>query len=204
MGEPLEHPERLVGMHFFNPVALMPLVELVRTPETDDTALATAWAVADTLRKRPVLVNDAPGFVVNRLLTRMMLVVLESVERGNSVEEADAGVLMLGLPMAPSVLLQMVGEQVATHVRATLQAAFPERFAINPDGPVRSVEEIRDAVLEALADEVGHLLEEGVVASPKDVDAALLLGAGFPFFMGGLTPYLRENGYTFELTARQA
>jgi 3-hydroxyacyl-CoA dehydrogenase len=55
-------------------------------------------------------------------------------------------------------------------------------------------------VLEALADEVGHLLEEGVVASPKDVDAALLLGAGFPFFMGGLTPYLRENGYTFELT----
>ena len=204
MGETLEHPERLVGMHFFNPVALMPLVEIVRTPETDDTALATAWAVADTLRKRPVLVNDAPGFVVNRLLTRMMLVVLESVERGNSVEEADAGVLMLGLPMAPSVLLQMVGEQVATHVRATLQAAFPDRFAINPDGPVRSVEEIRDAVLEALADEVGHLLEEGVVASPKDVDAALLLGAGFPFFMGGLTPYLRENGYTFELTARQA
>ena len=155
MGETLEHPERLVGMHFFNPVALMPLVEIVRTPETDDTALATAWAVADTLRKRPVLVNDAPGFVVNRLLTRMMLVVLESVERGNSVEEADAGVLMLGLPMAPSVLLQMVGEQVATHVRATLQAAFPDRFAINPDGPVRSVEEIRDAVLEALADEVG-------------------------------------------------
>ena len=204
MGETLEHPERLVGMHFFNPVALMPLVEIVRTPETDDTALATAWAVADTLRKHPVLVNDAPGFVVNRLLTRMMLVVLESVERGNSVEEADAGVLMLGLPMAPSVLLQMVGEQVATHVRATLQAAFPDRFAINPDGPVRSVEEIRDAVLEALADEVGHLLEEGVVASPKDVDAALLLGAGFPFFMGGLTPYLRENGYTFELTARQA
>jgi 3-hydroxyacyl-CoA dehydrogenase len=204
MGESLEHPERLLGMHFFNPVALMPLVEIVRTPETDDTALATAWAVADKLRKRPVLVNDAPGFVVNRLLTRMMLVVLESVERGNSVEEADAGVLMLGLPMAPSVLLQMVGEQVATHVRTTLQAAFPDRFAINPDGPVRSVEEIRDAVLDALADEVGHLLEEAVVASPKDVDAALLLGAGFPFFMGGLTPYLRENGYTFELTARQA
>jgi 3-hydroxyacyl-CoA dehydrogenase len=204
MGETLEHPERLVGMHFFNPVPLMPLVEIVRTPETDDTSLATAWAVADKLRKRPVLVHDAPGFVVNRLLTRMMLVVLESVERGNSVEEADAGVLVLGLPMAPSVLLQMVGEQVATHVRETLKAAFPDRFAINPDGPVRSVEEIRDAVLEALADEVGHLLEEGVVASPKDVDAALLLGAGFPFFMGGLTPYLRENGYTFELTARQA
>ena len=80
MGENLEHPERLLGMHFFNPVALMPLVELVRTPETDDTAVATAWAVADKLRKRPVLVHDAPGFVVNRLLTRMMLVVFESVD----------------------------------------------------------------------------------------------------------------------------
>lgn len=204
MGEGLEHPERLLGMHFFNPVALMPLVELVRTPETDDAAVATAWAVADRLRKRPVLVHDAPGFVVNRLLTRMLLVVLESVERGNSVEEADEGVLVLGLPMAPSVLMQMVGQQVGAHVRETLQAAYPDRFATHPDGPVRTVEEIRDAVLEALADEVRHLLEEGVVDSPQDVDTALILGAGFPFFMGGLTPYLRERGYTFELTARQA
>jgi 3-hydroxyacyl-CoA dehydrogenase/enoyl-CoA hydratase/carnithine racemase len=204
MGENLTHPERLVGMHFFNPVALMPLVELVRTPETDDTALATAWSVADRLRKRPVLVHDAPGFVVNRLLTRMMLVVLESVERGSSVEEADEAVLSLGLPMAPSVLLQMVGEQVAAHVRETLHAAYPERFAINAEGPARSVEEVRDVVLAALADEVGHILDEGVVASPKDVDTALILGAGFPFFMGGLTPYLREHGYSFELSARQA
>jgi 3-hydroxyacyl-CoA dehydrogenase/enoyl-CoA hydratase/carnithine racemase len=202
MGDGLEHPERLVGMHFFNPVALMPLVELVRTPETEDTALVTAWAVADKLRKRPVLVHDAPGFVVNRLLTRMMLVVLESVERGSSVEEADEAVLALGLPMAPSVLLQMVGEQVATHVRETLQSAFPDRFTINSAGPARTVEEIRDAVLEALADEVSHLLEEGVVDSPKDVDTALILGAGFPFFMGGLTPYLREHGYSFALTPR--
>jgi len=201
MGERLEHPERLVGMHFFNPVALMPLVELVRTPETDDAALSTAWAFADRLRKRPVLVHDAPGFVVNRLLTRLMIVVLESVERGSTVEEADEAVLSLGLPMAPSVLLQLVGEQVATHVRETLQAAYPDRFATTP-GPQRSVEEIRDAVLAALADEVGHILEEGVVESPKDVDAALILGAGFPFFMGGLTPYLREQGYSLELTPR--
>jgi 3-hydroxyacyl-CoA dehydrogenase/enoyl-CoA hydratase/carnithine racemase len=201
MGEGLEHPERLVGMHFFNPVALMPLVELVRTPETDDAALATAWAFADRLRKRPVLVHDAPGFVVNRLLARMMIVVHESVERGSSVEEADEGVLSLGLPMAPSVLLQMVGEQVATHVRETLHAAYPDRFATTP-GPQRSVDEIREAVLAALADEVGHILEEGVVDSPKDIDAALILGAGFPFFMGGLTPYLREHGHTFELSTR--
>ena len=199
MGENLEHPERLLGMHFFNPVALMPLVELVRTPETDDNAVATAWAVADKLRKRPVLVHDAPGFVVNRLLTRVML----------SFSNPSSGAARSKKPTRASscsacrwrrpALLQMVGEQVATHVRETLQAAFPYRFAINADGPVRTVEEIRDAVLEALAHEVGHLLEEGVVASAKDVDAALLLGAGFPFFMGGLTPYLHERGYSFEL-----
>jgi 3-hydroxyacyl-CoA dehydrogenase/enoyl-CoA hydratase/carnithine racemase len=202
MAENLGHPERVVGMHFFNPVALMPLVELIRTPETDEASLAAAWVVADRLRKRPVLVHDAPGFVVNRLLTRMMVVVLESIERGSSVEDADEAVLSLGLPMAPSVLLQMVGEKVAMHVRETLQAAYPDRFAITTDGPKRSVEEIRGAVLTALADEVGHLLAEGVVESPKDVDTALILGAGFPFFMGGLTPYLREQGYSYELSAR--
>jgi 3-hydroxyacyl-CoA dehydrogenase/enoyl-CoA hydratase/carnithine racemase len=198
MTEGLAQPERLVGMHFFNPVALMPLVELVRTPETDDSSLATAWAVADRLRKRPVLVNDAPGFVVNRLLTRMMVVLLDEIERGNSVENTDEAVLGLGLPMAPSVLLQMVGQQVAEHVRETLYAAYPDRFAVTGEGAVRSVEEIREAVLEALAEEIRHLLEEGVVASPKDVDTALILGAGFPFFMGGLTPYLREAGYSYE------
>jgi 3-hydroxyacyl-CoA dehydrogenase/enoyl-CoA hydratase/carnithine racemase len=200
MAERLTHPERLVGMHFFNPVAVMPLVELVRTPETDDSSLATAWAVADRLRKRPVLVNDAPGFVVNRLLTRMMVVLLDEIERGNSVENTDEAVLGLGLPMAPSVLLQMVGQQVAEHVRETLYAAYPDRFAVTGEGPVRSVDEIREAVLEALAEEVRHLLEEGVVASPKDVDTALILGAGFPFFMGGLTPYLRRAGYSYEIS----
>jgi 3-hydroxyacyl-CoA dehydrogenase len=198
MAEGLEHPERLLGMHFFNPVALMPLVELIRTPETDDASLATAWSIADRLRKRPVLVNDAPGFVVNRLLTRMMVVLLDEIERGSSVEATDEAVLQLGLPMAPSVLLQMVGEQVASHVRETLYEAYPNRFAITGDGPTRSVEEIREAVLEALADETRHMLEEGVVESPKDVDTALILGAGFPFFMGGLTKRLDQSGYTYE------
>jgi 3-hydroxyacyl-CoA dehydrogenase len=176
----------------------------VRTPQTTDEVLATSWDVVKKLRKRGVIVGDSPGFVVNRVLTRVSRVLMEAIENGNTSEETDEAMLGLGMPMAPSVLLQMVGEEVATHVRETLQAAFPERFAINPEGPVRTVEEIRDAVLEALADEIGHVLAEGVVGSPKDVDTALILGAGFPFFMGGLTPYLRENGYSFELSARQA
>jgi 3-hydroxyacyl-CoA dehydrogenase/enoyl-CoA hydratase/carnithine racemase len=215
MADELRHPARLVGMHFFNPVAAMPLVELVRTPATDDVSLATTWAVADRLRKRPVLVNDGPGFVVNRLLTRMMGVVLDAIEHGNTSDEADEAVLSLGLPMAPSVLLQMVGPAVSNHVLETLHAAYPERFPLSQtlanyaagsteiakgEPRPRSVEEIRDAALEALADEVAHVLEEGIVASRKDVDTALILGAGFPFFMGGLTPYLREAGYSFELS----
>src|SRR5205823_4086313 len=117
-----------VGVHFFNPVAVLPLVELVRTDETDDATLATAWAFAEKLRKRPVLVKDAPAFVVNRALTRLSSVVLDAIEHGNTVEETDEAILRLGLPMAPSVLLQMVGPRVANHVLETLHEAYPDRF----------------------------------------------------------------------------
>ena len=119
---------------------------------------------------------------------------VSSIERGNSVEETDEAILELGLSMAPSVLRQMVDKQVASHVLEQMQSAYPERFTIAGEGPVRSTEEIRTAVLEALADETRHLLEEGVVASAKDVDTTLILGAGFPFFMGGLTKYLDQTG----------
>src|SRR5262249_37844736 len=94
-----------VGLHFFNPVALLPLVELVRTPDTTDAELATANDVARRLGKRPVLLSDSPGFVVNRVLTRLLTVVLDALEHGNTVEEVDEAILRLGLPVAPSVLL---------------------------------------------------------------------------------------------------
>ena len=217
MAEELDHPERVVGVHFFNPVGLMPLVELVRTPETDDTALATAFDFATRLRKRPVLVNDAPAFVVNRLLTRMMTVVLGAIENGNTVEETDEALLRLGLPMAPSVLLQMVGPRVANHVLETLHAVYPERFPLSPtlrnyaDGTMevavtgderRTPDELLEAAREALADETRHLLEEGVVGSAKDVDAALILGAGFPFFLGGITKHLDQTGVSERVVGR--
>ena len=208
MGSDLEHPERLVGMHFFNPVAVMPLVELVETPHTDDETLATAAAVCEQLRKRGVLVNDAPGFVVNRLLTRMTATLMDAIERGNSVEETDEAVLRLGLPMAPSVLLQMVGPRVAWHVLETMHAAYPDRFPLSPtlrayaDGtepPAPGndplpVEAITDRVLEAFADEIGRMLDENAVETVADVDTCMLLGAGFPFFLGGITPRLDASG----------
>jgi 3-hydroxyacyl-CoA dehydrogenase/enoyl-CoA hydratase/carnithine racemase len=218
MADRLMHPERVVGLHFFNPVAVLPLVELVRTPSTDAATLATAWAVVQQLRKRGVIVADAPAFVVNRVLTRMTTVLMDALERGNTVDETDEAVLRLGLPMAPSVLLQMVGPQVANHVLHTLHAAYPDRYqtfatmdafaegrdeiAVRERSP-RSVEEIHEAVLEALADEIRRLVDEGVVGEAADVDTCLILGAGWPFWLGGITPHLDATGVSERVTGRR-
>jgi 3-hydroxyacyl-CoA dehydrogenase/enoyl-CoA hydratase/carnithine racemase len=198
-----------VGLHFFNPVAVLPLVEIVRTPRTTDEQLATAWDVTKKLRKRGVLVGDAPAFVVNRVLTRMTTVLMGALENGNTVEETDEAILGLGLPMAPSVLLQMVGPRVANHVLETLHEAYPDRFPLSPtlanfadgkgeivvtDDARRSVDEIREAALEAIADEIRHLLDEGVVREAADVDTCLILGAGWPFFLGGVSRHLDQQG----------
>jgi 3-hydroxyacyl-CoA dehydrogenase/1,4-dihydroxy-2-naphthoyl-CoA synthase len=198
-----------VGLHFFNPVAVLPLVEVVRTPQTTDEQLVTAFEVVKKLNKRGVLVTDAPAFVVNRVLTRMTTVLMDALEHGNTTEETDEAVLSLGLPMAPSVLLQMVGPRVANHVLETLHEAFPDRYPLSPtlanyadgkdeivlrgDAP-RTVDEIREDALEAIADEVRHLLDEGVVEAAADVDACLILGAGYPFFLGGITKHLDQTG----------
>jgi 3-hydroxyacyl-CoA dehydrogenase/enoyl-CoA hydratase/carnithine racemase len=209
----LRRPERVAGMHFFNPVALMPLLEVVRAEETSDETLATVWAVGEQLRKRPILVEDAPGFVVNRVLTRMTRVIMDAVEHGTPVEEVDEAVMSLGMPMAPSVLLQMVGPRVANHVLERMHDAFPDRFPLSPglaalangDDPIvleeapRTRDQIVEEVLEAVADEVHRLLEEGVVPEAADVDTGLLLGAGWPFFLGGITRHLDQIGMSERL-----
>src|SRR5207245_5485035 len=195
-----------LGIHFFNPVAMMPLVELVRHDATDDVELATAWDVVSKLRKRAVLVSDTPGFVVNRVLTRMTRVLMDALEHGTPSETVDEAILGLGMPMAPSVLLQMVGPRVANDVLETMHAAYPDRFPLSPalesiaagedpaplaDEPW-SADEVRDRAMEAVADEIHRMLEEGATAEPADIDACLILGAGWPFFMGGATPFLDE------------
>jgi 3-hydroxyacyl-CoA dehydrogenase/enoyl-CoA hydratase/carnithine racemase len=204
-----------IGLHFFNPVAVLPLVEIARTTHTTDEQLATAWDVVKKLKKRGVLVDDKPAFVVNRVLTRMTTVLMDALENGNSVEETDEAVLSLGLPMAPSVLLQMVGPSVANRVLETLHDAYPDRFPLSPTlanfargaeeivvhgDARRSVDELRVDVLEALADEIRHLLDEGVVDAAADVDACLILGAGFPFFLGGITKHLDQTGISERVT----
>jgi 3-hydroxyacyl-CoA dehydrogenase len=209
MASDLDHYGRVVGMHFFNPVAVLPLVELVRAEATDDVTLATAWDVTKKLGKRGVLVKDAPAFVVNRLLTRQSTVLMQALEHGNTFEETDEAALRLGIPMPPSALLAMVGPRVANHVLHTLHGAYPDRFPLSPTlenfangemdvvvtGHARmTVDEIHEAILDALADECRHILDEQVVASAAEIDACLILGAGFPFFHGGLTRYLDESG----------
>ena len=213
MAADLRQPERVVGMHFFNPVGLMPLLEVVRAGETDETALATVWDVGEKLRKRPIPVEDAPGFVVNRVLTRMTRVIMDAIEHNTPVEEVDEAVMSLGMPMAPSVLLQMVGPRVANHVLERMHDAFPDRFPLSPalasiaeggepvvvENAPRSREQIVEDVLEAVADEIHRLLEEGVVAEAADVDTGLLLGAGWPFFLGGITKHLDQIGLSERL-----
>ena len=131
MAAGLQHPERMVGFHFFNPVAVMPLVEVARAPQTDDATYATAFAVGKQLGKSCVPVADAPAFVVNRLLIRMLSEAFAAVDEGTPPDVVDAAVRPLGLPMSPLVLLQLVGPAVALHVLESLHAAFPDRFAVS-------------------------------------------------------------------------
>jgi len=209
MAEGLKHPERVVGLHFFNPVEVLPLVEVVRARETDDVTLATAWDVVQRLRKRGVVVRDAPGFVVNRLLARQTAVLMQALAEGASFEETDEAALRLGLPMPPSALLAVVGPRVANHVLLTLHESWPDRFprsevlqaladgelpALEERDDRPTVDEIHERILEALADEARRILDEGVVAGAGELDACLILGAGFPFFRGGITPYLDRTG----------
>jgi len=231
MAADLAQPERVVGLHFFNPVALMPLLEIVRAERTDEATLATAFAIGKALRKSCVLVKDAPAFVVNRLLTRFQGAVFGAIEAGTPLDEADAALDPLGLPMRPLALLALVGPAVAYHVGGILHEAFPDRFGVSEnmrriaesgrpllvDGKINpevaellevgnapmTPEQVRAAALTALAQEIGLMLDEGVVAQAQDIDLCLLLGAGWPFHLGGITPYLDRMGVSEAVTGHR-
>ncbi len=236
----LEHPERVVGFHFFNPVAVMPLLEIVQSAgraPTDEATLATAFAVAKTLRKSPILVRDSPSFIVNRLLGRFMSDVGRIVDEGTPleiVESSFAGIT----PMSPFALIELVGPAVALHNNETLTRAFPDRFIVprslqalvavgrrgvyrhdangsqlDPDAVALLPEAetprvldragVRQAVLSGLAQEARLMLDEGVVAAPMDLDLALITGAGFTFWNGGLTPLLDRSGIAEGVTGQR-
>ncbi|GAA1444865.1 3-hydroxyacyl-CoA dehydrogenase NAD-binding domain-containing protein [Leifsonia poae] len=228
IGAKLKHPERLVGFHFFTPVAVMPLIEVVNTPNTDEATLSTAMVTAAALKKNAVITADTPGFVVNRVLAKVLGEAMHAVDDGTSFETVDKAFAPLGLPMPPSALLDLVGLKVGAHVLDTHHAAFPDRFYRSENlhklaeygtllekdskGKIKGVdkqaakiiaggtnpwseEEILRRLEDGLADEIHRMLvDDTVVAAPEDIDLCMILGAGFPFQMGGITPYLDRVG----------
>jgi 3-hydroxyacyl-CoA dehydrogenase/enoyl-CoA hydratase/carnithine racemase len=234
MAAGLAHPERVVGFHFFNPVAVMPLLEVIKGERTDDATLATAFATGKGLKKTTILVKDSPSFVVNRLLGRFMGEVAKVVDEGTPIEVADKAFVGLA-PMPPFMLLGLVGPAIALHNNETLAKAFPDRFHVSDnlrrvveagkraiyasaegrpvvdpevealfekpaDPVVLTTEEVRERVLSVLADEARRMLDEGVVAAPQDLDLAMITGAGFQFWNGGLTPLLDREGVSEKVT----
>ncbi len=228
MSEGLEHPERVVGFHFFNPVAVMPLLEIARTSKTDDATTATAVNIGKELKKTMIICKDAPGFVVNRLLTRFMGEITDAVDEGTDPAVADNAMRSIGFPMSPFELLGLVGPGVALHVSETLHENLGPRYRVSPtmqamvkagvktfyikkeDGSYganpeavalihkgttpSTSEQVRARALKALAEEARMMLDEGVVATPAEIDLCMLMGAGWPMHLGGILPYLDREG----------
>ena len=227
MAKSLKHPGRLVGFHFFNPVAVMPLVEVVRAKKSSDEAVATAMEVAKNLRKTAVITSDSAGFVVNRLLGYLLGEAMRAVDEGASFEEVASAIAPLGLPMNPFDLLELVGLKVGAHVLDSMHAFNKERFYASENlhklaehgkllerdakGKIkgydkkameivaggknaRSAAEIFESVQVGLAKEVKLMLEEKVVQTPQDIDLCMIMGAAWPFHLGGITPYLDRSG----------
>jgi 3-hydroxyacyl-CoA dehydrogenase/enoyl-CoA hydratase/3-hydroxybutyryl-CoA epimerase len=128
----ISHPERLVGLHFFNPVHRMQLVEVVRATTTSDQTLATAVAFVRSIGKLPVVVRDSPGFLVNRILMPYLVEAAKLFERGGDPQAIDDAMLDFGMPMGPLRLLDEVGLDVSAHVARTLAVAYPDRMSV-PD-----------------------------------------------------------------------
>lgn len=227
IGKVLKNPERLVGFHFFNPVALMPLLEVVRSKESNEVSIATAMRVAKDLKKTAVITSDSTGFVVNRLLGYLLGEAMRAVDEGIPFEEVADAIAPLGLPMNPFDLLELVGLKVGAHVLDSMHEFAPDRFYKtdslhklaelgrvrtkdhkgNPTGydpeaiklvaggtRVRSQREIFENLIDGLSREIKLMLDEGVVSSAEDIDLCMIMGAGWPFHLGGITPYLDRVG----------
>ena len=223
----LAHPERLCGFHFFNPVHRMPLIEVVRGEPTSDHALVTAVALARRLGKTPVVVKDAPGFVVNRVLMPYLREATWLLEEGYSVTDIDTAMRRFGMPMGPFEVVDEVGLDVAQKVAGVLSRAFPSRMTASPElekmvaagrlgrkngagfyrysGKKRVVdpglrtllgltrqrrpqtlETISERLVLVMVNEAARCLEENVVPDAGKLDLAMIFGAGFPPFRGGL------------------
>ncbi|MGE3175136.1 MAG: 3-hydroxyacyl-CoA dehydrogenase NAD-binding domain-containing protein [Planctomycetota bacterium] len=237
MADAVPNPERVVGIHFFNPPEKMPLVEVIRGPRTSDAAVATACRLSTRLGKFPIVVQDSPGFLVNRCLSPYLNEAARLLVEGNDPEFLDRVLLDFGMPMGPCRLLDEIGFDVATKVSEVMQQAFAERmqpcalFAAMVEhkalgkkaggglydqkgegrGPGRKVleqvqkerrvaprqasrSEVIQRLVYPLVDEAYRCLDDGVVAAEQDLDLGLVMGIGFPPFLGGITGYAESEG----------
>ena len=244
LADSLQRPENFCGMHFFNPVHAMPLVEIIRGEKTSDATIAAVCAYALGLGKKPIVVNDCPGFLVNRVLFAMLFGLEMMLAEGADFQQVDKVMESWGLPMGPAYLMDVIGIDTINHCYPVMIDGLPERFKktadvwpteaifnaerlgqknslgyyryeLNEKGkPGKSVDsdviamlanlygeaktvdgdEIIDRLMIAMAMEMVHCLEEGVVASPAEADMSLIYGVGFPAFRGGICRWMDEIG----------
>jgi 3-hydroxyacyl-CoA dehydrogenase / enoyl-CoA hydratase / 3-hydroxybutyryl-CoA epimerase len=219
----LQRPDRFAGLHFFNPVASLPLVEVIRGEQTSEETMLAAMSFVTRIGKLPLPCRSAPGFLVNRLLTPYMLEALYAHVDGHSLESIDAAAKAFGMPMGPVELADRVGLDVALHVAEILTSVLatppPELlkakvangdlgvktgrgfYAYDSRGKpikdrsrVRADDELADRLLLPLINEAVACLHEGVVADADLVDAGVVFGAGFAPFTGGPIRYARQRG----------
>jgi len=212
IAEGLKNPSRLIGLHFFNPVAQLPLVEVIRSKFNTDLDIARGASFALSIAKSPVVVKSAPGFLVNRVLMPYMLAAVQRVEAGASKEQIDAAAVAFGMPMGPIELMDTVGLDVGKSVAEELGSPVPEGsqfaklisekklgrktgqgFYTWADGkavkgevpPHSDLAGLGRELMQPLVDTTEVVVGEGVVGSADLADIGVILGTGFAPFLGG-------------------
>jgi len=226
----LRNPLRFIGIHFFNPVAQMPLVEVVRCADTSQDALDLGLAFVKDIGKFPLECKSAPGFVVNRILAPYMTEAMHLVEEGVSLLEIDRAAAAFGMPMGPVELVDSVGLDVVLHVSKVLGAKMDgpvaeklakmvgngllgrksgQGFYVWEDGKAKKPpddgrnppDDMEDRLILPMVNEAVSCLSDGVVSDADLLDAGVIFGTGFAPFRGGPINYARERGFE-EVTAR--
>lgn len=186
---------RVIGLHFFNPMNETPLVEIIRAPESDDAALASGVALATRMGKMPILVADAPGFLVNRLLIPHLLEAQAMAAEGVPVLRIDGAMQRWGMERGPFELLDEIGMDMARCVPRSL----PNSFGTESGSP--SEDDIQWRLVLPMVNEAARVLSEGITDSADDIDLATVLGLGFAAFRGGVARFTEDVGA--DLTVRR-